>query len=75
MNARFRCTDPFDTPARILDAARQLGLALDAFSLGRDPNGDYALHIAAADTNPARARAFLDRVNRLIDLLPDHDRD
>lgn len=74
MNARFRCNDPFDTPGRVLDAARKMGLPLDAFSLYRAPDGDFALHVAAADADPERTRVFLDRVKCLVDLLPEDAR-
>ena len=68
MHARFRCFDPFDTPGRVLDAARQMRLALEAMRVDRTPDGAYALHLALAAADPLRCRAFLDRVGRLIDL-------
>lgn len=74
MQARFRCSDPFATPGRLLDVARQMGFALEALRLDRGPGGAYMLTLALGETDPRRARAFLDRVDRLVDLsLEDAD--
>ncbi|MCB1395964.1 MAG: hypothetical protein H6898_16550 [Rhodobacter sp.] len=69
MKTCFRCRDPFDTVARVMDTARRLGLAADALWFERTDPEQFSVTLSIPDADPWLAATFVNR----IALLPDLD--
>jgi hypothetical protein len=68
MSGRFRCSDPLDSVARVMDTARRMNIGFRQLQFERADNASFILTFSLDESDPQKLNTFSQRIGLQQDL-------
>lgn len=72
MHGRYRCLDPLDAAAKVMDTARRMNMNFSQLQFERADNASFVLTFALEENNPQKLDNFTHRIGLHLDLTEDY---